>query len=82
MCVKLSIETFQVSRANTVPLISIQNKIVNNSFVQTKIWRKLKKYWKFKGKKMFLYIKEKLVPSTFQRRILILWKNKNKIDTS
>ena len=47
--VKLSIETnFQASTANTVPVISIQNKIVNNSFVQTKIWGKLPS-WKNVG---------------------------------
>ena len=39
MRIKLySIETnFQVSTANTVPVISLQNKIVNNSLIQTKI---------------------------------------------
>ena len=71
MRVKLSIETnFQVSTANTVPVISIQNKIfkfrTNKNLAETS---QLKKCWKFKGKKIFLCIKKKeLVPSTFQRR--------------
>ena len=57
MRVKLSTETnFQVSTANTVPVISIQNKIVNNSFVKDKNLAEtsqLKKCLKFKGKKIF-----------------------------
>ena len=85
MRVKLAIETnFQVSTAITVPVISIQNKIVNNVLYKQNLaaTSQLKKYWKFKGKKIFLYIRKKACSFYFSTMYFNFMEEENNSDTS